>query len=169
MDNPTKQAAGLKSIDVEGFTLVPVGQYILDDTELLGRLAHWRNTYVAAYPTRFTATVESTRVWLQNLILQSSRLLFMVNDSQGYIVGHLGLAGIDSTTHTLEIDNVVRWSDQLPPNTFSRCLQSLVDWAHSTMYIEELTLCVFSSNLRAINFYQKKLFRQAQYLFHDTP
>lgn len=157
--NPTRTLAGFKSIPVGDFSLLPAGEYLLDDNEAIDALAKWRNINVDVYPSRFIATRDSTRRWLRQQVIDAvNKILFLVLDAQGKIVGHLGLSSIDNDSHILEIDNVARWHDDLPPNTFSNCLGALIDWATSTMYVEGFILRVFSTNTRAINFYKKNHF-----------
>jgi len=161
--NPTRVVAGIKSISVGEFSLVPIGEYILDDLETIDLLAKWRNINVSAYPTRFEATRTSTLNWLrQQLSTSFNRILFLVSNAQGNIVGHMGLASIDDPAHILEVDNVARFSDDLPPDTFSRCLNALLSWAKTSMYVEGFILRVFSTNSRAISFYKKNNFIESR-------
>jgi perosamine synthetase len=74
----------------------------------------------------------------------------------------MGLASIDNSMHMLEVDNVAKWSDSLPRNTFSNCLAALLTWAKKTMYVEGFTLRVFSNNSKAISFYKKNSFLEAR-------
>lgn len=162
-DNPSRVSAGIKSVSAGEFSLIPVGEYMLEDYDTIDLLAKWRNINAKAYPTRFKADRDSTKSWLQNhIIAATSRILFLVTNAQGKTVGHMGLASIDNPSHNLEIDNVVRWEDNLPPNTFSRCLNALIKWATTSMYVEGLILRVFSSNARAISFYRKNNFREGK-------
>lgn len=161
--NPTKVVASIKSIPVGEFSLVPIGEYILEDCETIDLLAKWRNINVGVYPSRFEATRDSTREWLsQQLAHSSNRILFLVSNPQGNIVGHMGLASIDNSMHILEVDNVAKWSDSLPRNTFSDCLVALLTWAKTTMYVEGFTLRVFSTNSKAISFYKRNSFAESR-------
>jgi len=162
-NSSTRIEAGIKAIRAGEFSLVPAGQYLLEDYETIDRLAQWRNINVNVYPTRFKASRESTKRWLLNQIFnETSRILFLVVNAQGQTIGHMGLASIDSPIHSLEIDNVARWEEDLPPNTFSRCLNALIGWARVTMYVEYFILRVFSSNGRAISFYSKNKFKEVK-------
>ncbi|MCP9808659.1 aminotransferase class I/II-fold pyridoxal phosphate-dependent enzyme [Cyanobium sp. HWJ4-Hawea] len=158
-NNPTKIVAGIKSISAVSLSLIPIGEYILGDLETIDLLAKWRNINVRAYPTRFEATRASTQKWLQQQLASSpNKILFLVTNAQGSVVGHMGLASIDNSAHILELDNISRFSEDLPPNTFSKCLKALLDWAKISMYVEGFSLRVFSTNSRAIRFYQKNKF-----------
>ena len=160
-NNSTKVEAILKSIKVGDFSLVPVGKYLLDDLDLLDSLASWRNTNVNAYPSRFTATRESTKNWLNNVVINGpDKLLFLVLNPQGKTVGHMGLAAVDNNSHIIEIDNVARWDQDVPKGLFSQALTALIEWARKSMYVDNFILKVFSTNSRAISFYKKNKFTE---------
>jgi len=160
-NNSTKVEAILKSIKVGDFSLVPVGKYLLDDLDLLDSLASWRNTNVNAYPSRFTATRESTKNWLNNVVINGpDKLLFLVLNPQGKTVGHMGLAAVDNNSHIIEIDNVARWDQDVPKGLFSQALTALIEWARKSMYVDDFILKVFSTNSRAISFYKKNKFTE---------
>jgi len=162
-NSSTKVAAAIKSIRIGEFSLIPVGQYILEDFDTIEQLANWRNINRSAYATRFKADRDSTKRWLQNQIIDSnSEILFLVTNAYGRTVGHMGLASIDSPSHSLEIDNVARWEDNLPPNTFKHCLTALIEWARTSMFTEGFILRVFASNARAISFYRKNNFQETR-------
>ncbi len=154
-DNSTKVAAGTKSIAVQDFALLPVGKFLLEDFTTIDLLAKWRNINVNVYPSRFTATRDSTKSWLRDQIINSpNKILFLVVNAQGNPVGHIGLASINNPAHSLEIDNVARWVEDLPRNTFSKCLNSLMQWAKNTMYIAAIGLS--SSRSFASSFHSQR-------------
>jgi len=161
--SPTRVVAGIKSIPVGKFSLIPVGEYILEDFATIDLLAKWRNTNTNVYPTRFEATRRSTLNWLRHQLNSSAnKILFLVSDAQGNIVGHMGLASINNPAHILEVDNVARFSNDLPTGTFSQCLKALLSWAKASMYVEGFSLRVFATNSRAISFYKKNGFKESR-------
>jgi perosamine synthetase len=165
-NSPTKTVASIKSISVGEFSLLPVGRFLLEDQKTIELLAKWRNINVNAYPSRFNATKESTINWLDTQVIDCpSRILFLVVNAHGDPVGHMGLASIDSPISILEIDNVARWSNDLPSNTFSTCLKALIKWANSTMFVQGFSLRVFTDNARAIRFYEKNNFKKTKTIY----
>jgi len=165
-DNPSKHTAIIKSILVGQFSLVPIGQYFLDDHDEIETLARWRNIGANTCSFRFKVDQESIKCWLQGDVFKSaSKILFLVTNAQGRTVGHMGLASIDSPTHSLEIDDFVGWEDDLPLDIFSYCLKALIAWATKSMYTEGYILRVHSSNTRAISFYKKNGFREVKHTF----
>jgi len=80
-------------ISQKGF-LLPVCCFHQADTELLQKLTDWRNANVDVYPTQFVATLESTRSWLkERLLAVEDRMLFLVVDNAGKVLGHIGFNG----------------------------------------------------------------------------
>jgi perosamine synthetase len=156
--------AYLKAIPIEnsGF-LLPVSQYHSEDEALLESLARWRNDNVEVYPTQFQATIESTRSWILNkLINVEDRILFLVVDAKGSVVGHMGFNGCHNEKLLFEIDNVVRGSQSAEKGLFSKAMHSLIEWARKTMNVEGFFLRVMDDNPHAIGFYKKNNFVENQ-------
>ena len=152
--------AYLKAIPIEnsGF-LLPVSQYHSEDEALLESLTRWRNENVEVYPTQFQATIESTRSWILNrLIMVEDRILFLVVDAKGSVVGHMGFNGCHNDKLLFEIDNVVRGNQSAEKGLFSTAMQCLIEWARKTINVEGFFLRVMDDNPHAIEFYKKNNF-----------
>lgn len=114
----------LRAITVEGLGfLLPVCQAHCEDDELIEKLTDWRNQFVEAYPTQFTATVASTKRWLaERLLAIPDRMLFLVVDRLGRTIGHIGFNGCFNEECFFEIDNVVRGDGEGPKGIMrNRC------------------------------------------------
>ncbi len=95
----------LRGLDQLG-QLVPVGDWILTDDELISRLALWRARAMDMFLAQFESTAAKTKVYLREYsIARDDRILFMIETEEGF-VGHIGLANIEDST--AEIDNVMR-------------------------------------------------------------
>jgi len=162
-ESPTRVVAGIKSISVGSFSLIPLGEYVLEDLETIDLLTKWRDINTSVHPTGFEATRESSLNWLkQQLSTSINSIIFFISNAQGNILGQIGLASIDDPAHILEVDNVARFADALPPDILSQCLNTLLSWAKSSMYVEGFRLQVFSTNSRAISFYKKSNFIESR-------
>lgn len=109
-DSATIHEAYLRAIPIQkiGF-LLPVSNFHANDSVFLQKLTDWRNSNVEVFPTQFVATLESTKLWLTNNLLGvSDRILFLVVDCSGYIVGHIGFNNCFNKDCLFEIDNVIR-------------------------------------------------------------
>jgi len=139
--------------------LIPVCEAHKADDTLIEQLTVWRNRHVAAYPTQFVATVDSTRKWLSGRLLAvSDRMLFLIVDPLGKTLGHIGFSGCINDERRFEIDNVVRGELSGFPGLFSRAIFSLMEWSRKLLNVEGFFLRVMDDNAHAIRFYEKNGF-----------
>jgi len=137
-----------------GGCLVPLSRLHLDDVELIRQLGEWREAHVAAYPTRFPISPERTRRWLETAVLGNPlRILFLVFDKAGRLVGHLGLANGLARPGWLEIDNVLRGKPEGERGVMTQAIHALTEWARTVLFTDGFYLRVLESNTRAIAFY----------------
>jgi len=145
-------------IEDEGF-LLPVCDAHRHDEALIEKLTEWRNRHVEAYPTQFTATPESTSRWLtERLLAVPDRMLFLVTDWLGTVIGHIGFNGCINEDCLFEIDNVVRGVEDGPKGLFSKSMFVLVEWARKSLNVNGFFLRVMDDNAHAINFYERNGF-----------
>jgi len=150
------QEAYLKSIQIEqsGF-LIPVGEFHITDIDLIKKLTDWRNTNVNVYPTQFLANNEGTKKWVKNNLLSvPDRLLFLVVDSMGNVLGHMGFNSCFNSDLFFEVDNVVKGEHSAEKGLFSKALVAMMEWARKTLNVNGFCLRVMDDNLHAINFYK---------------
>lgn len=158
----TIKDAYLRAVPIEdsGF-LIPLSKAHLGDEQLLRNLTEWRNTNVEVYPTQFIATIESTRSWMIDRLLNvADRILFLVVDTHGNIMGHMGLNGCHNDRLFFEIDNVIKGCANSEKGLFSKALLSLMEWARKTINVDGFILRVMEDNPHAIEFYKKNNFHE---------
>ncbi len=133
--------------------LVPIGDFFSGNNELIQKMGKWRDAHQYAYPSRFKVTNEGTKKWLDSAVIENkNRLLFLIQDANGELVGHIGLLQIDS--QRCEIDNVLRGTDS-SPGLISSALNTLENFVYEELGLEFLELRVLASNHHAVNFYLK--------------
>ncbi|AZR83166.1 aminotransferase [Thiomicrospira sp. S5] len=155
------QDAYLRAIKVENLGyLLPASVCHKEDNELISNLALWRNQNVGGYPTQFVATAEGTGIWLEKGLLQvEDRILFLVVDNQGKVLGHMGFNSCFNNEMLFEVDNVVRAENHLPTkNFFSLAMNAMIEWARKTINVSGFFLRVMDENDRAISFYERNGF-----------
>ncbi len=143
--------------------LLPVCELHATDDALVALLSRWRRENQHAYPTRFTVTDEGTKTWLRRGVLDvPDRQLFLVLDRHGYPAGHLGFANCLHDQCVMEIDNVVRGSPTAPKGLMTAALETMLAWAHRTLWPDSFSLRVLASNSHAVAFYRKRGFSECQ-------
>jgi perosamine synthetase len=86
------------------------------------------------------------------------RILFLVVDRRGNVVGHAGFNGCCNDDAAMELDNIVRGVDDAEPGILSNAIRCLMRWARTTMNVEGFFLRVFDDNAHAITFYERNGF-----------
>jgi perosamine synthetase len=156
----TIQEAYLRAVPIAGDGyLLPVCTAHVAADDLLQKLADWRNANVEVFPTQFKATLESTRAWLQDRLLAvPDRMLFLVVDNTGKVIGHLGFNGCLNDDCLFEVDNVVRGVAGVAKGLFSKATTALLEWAGKTLPVSGFFLRVMDDNPHAIDFYRRNSF-----------
>src|SRR5256885_13585866 len=123
-------------------------------------LTRWRNRFVTAFLTEFTADDERTARWLTQMVgPDDTRILFMVDAAQeGRTVGYMGLAFIDWDARTGEVDAIVR-GEETAPGLMARSMRTLVGWAQGQLGLRDIGVRVRSDN-SALEFYRKFGFQE---------
>lgn len=117
-------------------------------------LTEWRNRFVGAFLTEFEANDERTARWLTQMVgPDDTRILFMLDDTQGRTFGYMGLAFIDWERDSGEADAIVRGAD-CAPGLMTHALLILLEWARVQLGLLRLGVRVRSDNT-ALEFYRK--------------
>lgn len=136
--------------------LLPVCKLHIDDYHLISTLAQWRRDNAFAYPSQFTVTESGTASWLKEKVIGvEDRMLFLVVDRHGYLVGHLGFANAINDQMEIEMDNIVRGIAGVAPGIMTKSMLKLIEWAGENLGPKSFYLRVFTDNEHAIRFYQR--------------
>lgn len=131
------------------------------------RLGRWREENSFAFPSQFKVTVEGTKKWLKNQVIDNpERILFYIFSDKNthHPVGHLGLASFDFDQNSLELDNVLRGDKFNHPGLMSMGVRALIDWANKYLSPKSIFLRVMSDNKHAIEFYKQIGFVRKEYI-----
>ncbi len=133
--------------------LVPVGRWILDNQACIELLAQWRKTFSRMFLTQFEVTTEGTRAYLEDVAVRGdSRILFLLEDEGGTVVGHVGLAQV--TPESFELDYLVRGRSGGHPRLVYHAEVALLRWGFEVLAIPRCEVGVLSFNWMVIDLHQ---------------
>jgi RimJ/RimL family protein N-acetyltransferase len=138
--------------------LIPVNSRLAKSERVIRALYNWRKAHMTSFLTVFTPDLDSTRDYLTRFsIPDPGRILFLIADSAGRLVGNIGLCNI--CRHRAELDNVIR-GEKIEQADFMVFAQwALLRWAFSSLDVRHVYLNVLAHNKRAIRSYEKAGFR----------
>ena len=133
--------------------LIPVGSWILGDPDTIAEIAEWRERAMRMFLTQFQSTIERTTHYLRNLSIgHTSRILFMIQDTEGSFVGHVGLADVTETQ--AELDNLMRGKSGGPPHLMLAAEYEILKWGFGVLGLESIHLRILSYNFLAIDIHK---------------
>lgn len=94
------------------------GKTLLDDADLIRTMAQARTRCGEFFLTRFEVSPENKRAWLEQAVLNDdSRMLFLVETSDGRVVGQDGFSLLDGEDG-FESNGTMRWARGGPSDLF---------------------------------------------------
>ena len=151
-------AHSIRLPDNKGYLLC-VSEFHTHDNQLISTLAKWR-AQATTFHNKFEVTLESTNRWLRKLLLDvPDRILFIVVNTYGYRIGHMGFANALNNDCIMEFDNVIRGAHGRDKGIMSCATKALLSWANDKFEPELFKLRTLEDNEHAISFYQKLGFR----------
>ena len=122
-----------------------------DTVELIAR---WRNENKNWFLSRINATKKGTKQWIQNIIKNPDRLLFIIYHGVE-MIGHIGVFHYDAKKNTAEIDSVLKAVSGSNPKLMENVLCTMFDWMFNDLKLSKVQLRVFTDNNKAINLYKR--------------
>lgn len=171
----SKYAEKIKDLKNQSSFSINIGKYnskliklrVINHTDLKNRtlihkLSDWRTRDSHWFANIFKVTVKRTKKWLRDLIINNpDRILFVIEDNNGKIYGHLGFYRYRARDNSCELDNVVRGEKDFP-GLITDCVNILIKWGFKNLGISRLYLTTFDDNLRAINLYKRCKFKKTR-------
>lgn len=140
------------SLGLDTYFLVPVALAHLDNKRTVSELASLRVS--ANFPADHLITEDSTASWMRNsLIHVPEKILFLVSDSAGTTLGHLGIWLRPSGL--FEIDNVIKSPECEVKGLFSEATKAVGNWLYTNLLVERVYLRVDETRSHAIDFYRR--------------
>jgi perosamine synthetase len=149
-----------KALPLRNGWLLPICELHADDEHLIESLGRWRERHMEFHPTQFEVTEKGTRRWLSEAVIANpDRLLLLVADRHGHLVGHLGftlsvdpeIASLLASDRAIEYGYLVR-GEGGSPGLMSSALRAAIRWCHDSIAPGEIYSLTFEDNLRALDF-----------------
>ena len=138
-------------------SLVPIGPWILAETEIINLMVVWRKQAMSMFLAQFESTYGRTRSYLENLaISDQNRILFLIM-IEGRIAGHIGFSNIRD--REAELDNVMKSSQPVIPGLMREASTALIDWGFRELDVRSIRLQVTSHNEPAQALYRRLGFK----------
>lgn len=125
--------------------LIPVGNWVLSESDLIESIRTWRHKTMKMFMTQFESTYEKTYNYLKDIaISHGNRIFFIISDDDGRMIGHIGLANIDAGRG--ELDNLMRGVDGGDPRLIYYAELALLNWGFEALGISKNVVHVISYN-----------------------
>ena len=141
--------------------LIPVGEWICSETDLLNDIVKWRNKFMRFYITQFKADLDNARQYIRGKIESDPpSIFFIIADESLNYIGHIGFSNI--STDCAELDNVLLGRSTNVPYLMKLVETSCLNWAKDYLGISKIVLRVLSYNFLAINLHKECGFKIEQ-------
>lgn len=118
-------------------------------------MTEWRNKFWQGFLTKFHATEERTKNWLQKEVIDNeNRILFLILIDEKKI-GHIGIHRYDEMINTADIDNVLRGVRNDFPRIMGEVIKAIFKLMFKELKLSRVQLRVFSDNHKAISLYER--------------
>ena len=135
--------------------------YEILNPNIVRKITSWRNANKDSFFTSFHATDTGTKAWLNSILQDDSKMLFIIQDLHNRELGHMGYSNINREKKSGEIDAVIRGEQSGTPFIMTHSLKGLLKWGRSVLRLNDISLSVFKHNKRAIKLYERCGFKYA--------
>jgi len=147
----------IKSINLnvkkKSLYLVPIGVWILKETNLIKKINKKRITYNEFFLNEINNDIALTKLFLKKILKEKNMCLFIVTQN---LRSFLGIIGLKYTKKKFEIYFVLKLRKT---EYINLSLKKLIIWAKLKYKVKNFIVKVFSSNYRAKKLYYKSGFK----------
>ncbi len=159
------RAAGVMLVEENGKTLGTLRAITAQDVEndgLVAALSAWREKHSWWFPAQFKVTREGTKSWLRKGVIENKdRILFLLQDESGKMIGHMGFYRFDFANRSCEADNIVR-GEEGHPGIMTAAMRTLLAWGMQNLKLGAFSLQTYEDNEKAIALYERCGFSRAE-------
>ena len=135
-------------------SLVPVGEWVADDTRIITELVNWRSKFNRMFPTRTKVTCEGTIEYIKKSYLANpASIFFLIYTNDDRLVAHVGLVGLDCDS--FELVNLVRGASGGSDELIYYAEKTLLTWGFRQGSSSNCFVEVMSYNWPAKNLHSR--------------
>lgn len=129
---------------------------VIDDSDETAELClKWREMYWMGYDTKFKGTIEKTKKWISEQILNNpERIAFMIL-VDGQKIGHFGITDYAEEDDSVWFENGIRGVRKSLPGLMEAVERKLIQWLFYDVKISKIKLRLFSDNIKPINLHER--------------
>ena len=125
-------------------TLHPFGLSLLSDAAVVQSLCEWRSKNKKMFPTQMVPTVDTTKRFLEKVILDSDSILFGIYDTEKNLIGHIGL--MQRSGDCFELAHLIRGVNSGNPKIVFYTEAALLNWCFELFNPEVIEVELMSYN-----------------------
>ena len=129
---------------------------VIDDSDETVQLClDWRNMFWQGYDTKFNGTIQRTRKWIVEQILNNpERIVFMilVNEQK---IGHFGITTYTKEDNSVWFESGIRGVRKSLPGLMEAVERKLIMWLFDDVKLSKIKLRLFSDNVKPINLHER--------------
>ncbi len=128
---------------------------IVDDSdETIQLLTKWRKDNWDGYTTKFRPTFESTKVYLNKIIKDENKILFLIiHDNKK--IGHMGISYYDENDDCIWLENWVKGNSNVAPGIMEYVERLFLKWIFDEFNNSKFKAFIFSDNFKTIRLHEK--------------
>lgn len=133
-----------------------VSLQIIDSSDETAELClKWRNKYWQGYDTKFKGSIQKTKKWIIEQILNNpERIAFMILIN-GDKIGHFGITDYTEADNSVWFENGIRGVRKSLPGLMEVVERELIKWLFDEVKISKIKLRLFSNNVKPINLHER--------------
>ncbi len=129
---------------------------VIDDSDETAQLClEWRNMFWKGYDTKFKGTMQRTKKWIVEQILNNpERIAFMILVDEQKI-GHFGITDFTEDDNSVWFENGIRGVRKSLPGLMEAVERKLITWLFEDVKLSKIKLRLFSDNVKPINLHER--------------
>jgi RimJ/RimL family protein N-acetyltransferase len=127
---------------------------VIDNSDETAELClEWRNKYWQGFDTKFKGSVQRTKKWITEEILNNSNRIFfmiLVNERK---IGHFGICNFNDKDSSIWFESAV--NGEKIPGIMEIIEKELIKWVFEQIKVSKIKIKLFSDNIKPINLHER--------------